>query len=170
MKGLTVFFICFWYCLNSNAQNTPVKIQMQAPDISMQQPDGKLLQLKSFRGALVLVDFWATWCLPCVKEQPELKAIYQKNEAFVKRGKFQILGVSLDNKKENWTKGIQRQQITWPQVSDLKFWKSKAAHDYGMEEFPFNVVIDETGKIVAINIHGKQLEEFISNHLHREKR
>jgi thiol-disulfide isomerase/thioredoxin len=147
------------------AQDKAVVLHSQAPEILMQQPDGKMLKLSSLRGSLVLVDFWATWCSPCIEEQPALKALYDKHSSEVKEGKFQILGVSLDSKKENWEKGIKTLQITWPQVSDLSFWKSQAAKDYGIEGLPFNVVVDAAGKIIAINLHGKALEDFINDHL-----
>lgn len=117
----------------------------------------------------MLIDFWATWCAPCVKEQPELKALYEKYANSVKNGKFEILGVSLDKSKENWQKTIERFKIDWLQVSDLKFWKSPVAKDYGIEGLPFNVLIDEQGKIIAINLHGKELEELVHKYLNVEK-
>ncbi len=112
------------------------------------------------------MDFWATWCGPCLKEQPELKKIYQEHRQAVKAGKFQILGVSLDSKKEHWEKGINRLGITWPQVSDLQFWKNKAAKDYDVKKLPFNVIVDKEGKIAAIDLHGKKLKDFINRLLH----
>ncbi len=155
---------CCFFSLAANAQQA-LKIRQQAPEIALSQPDGQPFHLSALKGALVLVDFWATWCAPCVQEQPALKAIYQKNEAFVKQGKFQILGVSLDSKKEHWEKGISKLAITWPQVSDLRFWKSPVAKAYGVEALPFNVLVDESGKIIAFNLHGKELEDFIHEHL-----
>ena len=165
MKQIIILLSLLFGSLVIKAQHKAVVLHSQAPEITMPQPDGKVLSLSSLKGSLVLVDFWATWCSPCIEEQPALKAIYDKHSSAVKEGKFQILGVSLDNKKENWEKGIKTLQITWPQVSDLRFWKSRAAKDYGIEGLPFNVIVDEAGKIIAINLHGKQLEDFINDHL-----
>jgi peroxiredoxin len=151
---------------NVFAQSSSLKVGQTAPEISLPQPNGKILSLSSLRGKFVLIDFWATWCGPCVKEQPELKKIYQEHYQSVKEEKFQILGVSLDSKKEHWEKGINRLGITWPQVSDLKFWKNQAAKDYGLEKLPFNVIVDKEGKIVAIDLHGKKLKDFINRLLH----
>ncbi|RAJ08648.1 peroxiredoxin [Chitinophaga skermanii] len=161
MKQL-LLFVLLVTALHSNAQNKTLAVGDQAPAISLLQPSGKTLQLSDLHGKIVLIDFWASWCLPCVKEQPLLKAIYKKH---ANSGRFEILGVSLDSKKENWEKSIQRLGITWPQVSDLKFWNSVPARDYGVEELPFNVVVNEEGKIIAINLHDKALEQFLDQQL-----
>lgn len=167
MKQVLIFafVICLTHLLP--AQNKVLKVGAAAPEIILPQPDGKDLKLSSLKGSLVLIDFWATWCGPCVQEQPELKKIYVKYEKYVKEGKFQILGVSLDRKKENWEKGIARLKITWPQVSDLKYWSSPVADAYGVEGLPFNVLVDDKRNIVAINLHGSTLSRFIENYLRK---
>ncbi len=165
MKKLFLLLIISLFVSSVYAQSTTVKVGQTAPEISLQQPNGKILSLSSLRGKLVLVDFWATWCGPCIKEQPELTKIYQNHYQSVKDGKFQILGVSLDSKKVHWEKAIKRLGITWPQVSDLRFWKSKAAKVYNLKKLPFNVIIDKEGKIAAIDLHGKKLKNFINRHL-----
>jgi len=142
-----------------------LKIGQPAPEISLPTPNGNTVTLSSLRGKVVLIDFWATWCAPCVKEQPELKALYDQHIDHVKAGKFEILGVSLDKSKENWQKSIDRFKIDWLQVSDLMFWKSKVAKDYAIEGLPFNVLVNEQGNILAIDLHGKELEDFISDYL-----
>ena len=147
------------------AQNGALKIGQPAPEISLPAPNGNTVTLSSLKGKLVLIDFWATWCAPCVKEQPELKALYDKHSDKVKAGKFEILGVSLDKSKEHWEENIKRLKINWLQVSDLMFWRSPVAKDYAIEGLPFNVIIDEQGKIIAINLHGAALEDFIGNYL-----
>ena len=164
-KILFLLLVSFLFTTGVFAQNTVLKVGQAAPAISLPTPYGKVITLASLKGKLVLIDFWATWCAPCVKEQPELKAIYNKHANEVKAGRFEILGISLDKNKENWQKSIEQYKIDWPQVSDLKFWKSQVAKDYAIEDLPFNVVVDEQGKIVAINLHGKELEGFIDNYL-----
>ncbi|HRO85476.1 MAG TPA: TlpA disulfide reductase family protein [Niabella sp.] len=165
MKKIFLFFLIILFTENLFAQNNEIKAGNPAPEIALPAPDGQIITLSSLKGKLVLIDFWASWCPPCVKEQPELNALYEKQSKNVKAGKFEILGVSIDKNKENWEKAIKRFKIPWPQVSDLKFWKSPVTSDYGIEDLPFNVIVDEQGIIVAINLHGKKLEDFIDHYL-----
>jgi peroxiredoxin len=165
MKKVFLFFLIILFTENLFAQNNEIKAGNPAPEIALPAPDGQIITLSSLKGKLVLIDFWASWCPPCVKEQPELKALYEKQSKNVKAGKFEILGLSIDKNKENWEKAIKRFKIPWPQVSDLKFWKSPVTSDYGIEDLPFNVIVDEQGIIVAINLHGKELEDFIDHYL-----
>src|SRR5690606_4712532 len=169
MKKIILFFVALIIANGVYAQNEVLKIGQTAPEISLPTLNGNTVTLSSLKGKLVLIDFWATWCAPCVKEQPELKAIYDKHSDKVKAGEFEILGVSLDKSKENWQKNIDRFKINWLQVSDLMFWRSPVAKDYAIEGLPFNVIIDEQGKIIAINLHGAELEDFINNHLHKSE-
>ncbi|HWK98499.1 MAG TPA: TlpA disulfide reductase family protein, partial [Parapedobacter sp.] len=141
-----------------------LEVGQPAPEISLPTPTGESVALSSLKGKLVLVDFWATWCAPCVKEQPELKALYEKYNGGATAGQFEIFGVSLDKSRDNWIKSIDRLDINWIQVSDLMFWKSPVAKDYAIQELPFNVLVGEQGDIVAINLHGEELEDFIAAH------
>ncbi|WP_228430961.1 TlpA family protein disulfide reductase [Chryseobacterium oleae] len=151
------------------AQQSKIEVGEQAPEITLSKPDGSSFSLSSLKGKVVLIDFWATWCAPCVGEQPELKTLYNIFSDQVKENQFEILGVSLDKNKESWQKAIDRFDINWIQVSDLKFWKSPVAKAYNIEELPFNVIIDGEGKILAKNLHGKELEEFLGMYFRKKK-
>lgn len=161
--GFTIIFLIVFSGFIA-AQNK-IEIGKKAPEIIMTKADGTSFSLSTLKGKLVLIDFWATWCAPCVEEQPQLKAMYETYSEQVKNNQFEILGVSLDKNKESWQKAIDRFTINWIQISDLKFWKSPVAKLYEVDELPFNVIIDGEGTILAKNLHGKELEEFIKKSL-----
>ncbi|WP_409286226.1 redoxin domain-containing protein [Pontibacter sp. G13] len=125
-----------------------------APDINLPTPDGANLSLSSLKGKVVLVDFWAAWCKPCRRENPNVVRIYNK---YKDKG-FEILGVSLDRTKDAWLKAIADDGLTWPQVSDLKFWQSEAAQTYGVSSIPYTVLVDRDGTIIAERLRGPSLE------------
>lgn len=124
-------------------------------DIVAKTPEGKDIKLSDYVGKskLVLVDFWASWCGPCMMEMPNVVKAY---EEYKSKG-LEIVGVSLDNKAENWQKALVEQKMTWPQMSDLKAWKCEGAATYGVRAIPATVLIGEDGKIVARNLRGGEL-------------
>jgi peroxiredoxin len=139
------------------AEATPsaqLAVGTMAPDFSMPDTSGKLISLSSFKGKYVLVDFWASWCVPCRAANPGLVNAYNT----FKDKNFTILGVSLDRNKNAWLKGIQQDNLTWTQVSDLKFWSSAAVDLFGLDEIPYNVLLDPQGKIIATHLQGEQLQ------------
>ena len=131
-----------------------VAIGQKAPDFTMNDVDGNPVSLSSKTGSkLLLVDFWAAWCGPCRKENPHIVKVYNE---FHKKG-FDILGVSLDQKKEDWIKAIADDKLTWTHVSDLQYWSNAAARAYAVNSIPASFLLDETGTIIAKNLRGDDL-------------
>ncbi|MEL6593823.1 MAG: TlpA disulfide reductase family protein [Bacteroidota bacterium] len=124
------------------------------PEISLPNPDGKVLSLSDMRGKVVLLDFWASWCRPCRAENPNVVRVYNK----YKNKGFEILGISLDRTKDAWVKAIADDGLTWKHVSDLQFWNCEAAKDYSVGSIPATFLLDREGKIIAKNLRGPALE------------
>jgi len=126
-----------------------------ATEISLPTPQGDTIKLSSTRGTVVLLDFWASWCAPCRKENPNLVNAYN---TYHKKG-FQIYQVSLDKTKEAWMKGIEEDHLErWIHVSDVKFWNSIVVPLYKIESIPCNYLLDKEGHIIASNLRGEQLQ------------
>ncbi len=126
----------------------------EAPDFTMNTPEGTPMKLSDLKGKVLLVDFWASWCGPCRRENPNVVAAYKK---YHEKG-FDVLGVSLDKTKDRWVQAIEKDGLMWHHVSDLKGWQNEAAKLYGVTSIPATVLLDAEGKIIARNLRGPQLE------------
>ena len=125
-----------------------------APDFEQATPDGKAMKLSDLRGNVVLVDFWASWCGPCRKENPHVVKLYDKYKS---KG-FDVMGVSLDKTKDRWLKAIEKDDLRWNHVSDLKGWSNVVAKQYSVSSIPHTLLLDKDGKILARNLRAKELE------------
>ena len=126
----------------------------EAPEISLANPDGEVITLSSLRGNYVLIDFWAAWCGPCRRENPNVVRVYNEYS----EQNFEILGVSLDRTRDKWLGAIAQDGLPWLHVSDLKYWRSQAAQDYQVSAIPATFLIDPDGIIIAKNLRGASLE------------
>jgi peroxiredoxin len=124
------------------------------PNIELPDTEGKLISLESLRGKYVLVDFWASWCGPCVKEIPNLKKAYQK---YHDKG-FEILSISLDHEKESWLNGIEKHELNWLNVSDLKVFGSPFVKQLAVAYVPHTFLLDPNGVIIAVDLREDALE------------
>lgn len=126
----------------------------KAPPISENDSNDVLVNLYEAKGKITLIDFWASWCGPCLRQVPDLKDAYNM---YHEQG-FEIFGVSVDSKGKKWKASIAKYEMPWPNVSNLKGWGSEAAASYNVTFIPFNVLIDEEGTIIAKNLHSKELQ------------
>ena len=135
----------------------------QAPDFVQNDPNGNPIKFSDIysKNKLTMVDFWASWCSPCRAFNPELVKIYKK---YHKKG-FEILGVSHDSDHEKWVKGINDDKLTWPQVSDLKYWENEVGKMYYVRYIPQNIFVDQNGVIVGRQIDKPEVDKFIEDFL-----
>ena len=144
--------------------NLPLDVGYIVPDFSAPSPDGEIVNLKKELGKVTLLEFWASWCAPCRRENPNLVKIYNRH----KNQGFNIIGVSLDKNRNQWTRAISDDYLTWKHVSNLKFWQDPIAKLYNITAIPASFILDKNGKILAKNLRGNQLASKISEFINIE--
>ena len=137
------------------------EIGATAPSFSGPSPDGNTLALSDVKGKLVLVDFWAAWCKPCRAENPNIVSVYNK---YKEKG-FNVIGVSLDRKSEDWLKAIEADGLAWNHISNLKYFNDPIAKMYNVNAIPAAFLLDENGVIVGKNLRGPALEQKVAEFL-----
>lgn len=138
----------------------PLSPGKEAMEIEMAGVDGETMKLSDYKGKIVLLDFWASWCGPCRKENPHVVKLYEK----YKDDGFEVFSVSLDKDKSRWLAAIEKDNLVWDaHVSDLKGWSNAAAKQYQVSSIPFTVLIDKEGKIINTRLRGPQLEQTLQS-------
>ena len=151
MKSTMVAIVFMLVGLITTAQ---VKVDQMAPEISLPDVKDNAINLSSLKGKVVLIDFWASWCGPCRAAIPNVIKLYDKYKA---KG-FEVFGVSIDSKKTDWLKAIANDKIKYTQVMDKDGWNSAVAEKYGVYSIPGTFLLDKTGKVVAVDLDGEELE------------
>jgi len=153
MLQMSRYFLIILVLLSSAPVNAQLKMGESVPEIELQSKADTIIKLSSLNGKVVLIDFWASWCGPCREGNPYIQKLYKKYKA----NGFEVFAVSLDVNKALWLKAIRQDRLTYTQVIDPTGWLSKIAEKYFVDALPTNFLLDKSGKIVAINIEGKEL-------------
>ncbi|HYC40034.1 MAG TPA: TlpA disulfide reductase family protein [Chitinophagaceae bacterium] len=157
MQFVRRFLICGLLTVIAMAAQAQASGDYMAREIALPSMNGDTLRLSSLRGKVVLLDFWASWCGPCRLANRRMTKLYPK---YREKG-FEIFAVSLDDDPSEWRKAIAKDKITWPQVIDPRGWEAQTALEWNIVALPTSYVIDKDGKLIAMDLEGKELEKLL---------
>jgi thiol-disulfide isomerase/thioredoxin len=156
MKQFIFITILIGMSMSGSAQ---IKRGQQAPELSLPNLQGNLIPLSGFKGKVVLIDFWASWCVPCRKNNPHLVQLYKKYHGLG----LEIYGVSIDDHEMNWKEAVQHDQLEWIQVNDNRGWNAPSIVAYDLNAIPTSFLLDKKGVIREVDLTGHKLESEIKS-------